>query len=454
FVSGTPLYMAPEQAMGAEADQRSDLFSLGAVLYEMCAGQPPFAGDSALAILRQIADEKHRPLREVNPAIPEWLAHTIDRLLAKKPADRIPSAAQLAELFDFEWALMKTSSEDVPTVCQVAAKRRATRNRWIAGAVGAVFLSLGLLGGKFLANRPAQSNEPVSSAEPVAVLGANAGTVWSVAFDPAGTTAAMAVEDGLVRLWDLSTETITSKFEAHRGVVWVARFSHGGELLATAGDDGLVKLWDPAQAAAVKTFEHPNAVRGLALTHDDRTLFAGDRGGGLRAWSLDADEPFLEAQQPGAIYSVALSPDDATLATAGSEKVVRLWNAKTLAQKLTLDGHAGQVYAMSFNHDGRRLASAGWDKTVRIWDVGSGQLAKSWAGHDGDIWAVAYSPDGAKLATGGHDGAIKLWNAETGELLATLLGHRFPVHTLAFNRDGTRLASGGRDGAMRIWAME
>ncbi len=146
FVSGTPLYMAPEQAMGEQTDHRSDLFSLGAILYEMCAGQPPFDGNSALAILKQIAEAKHRPLRELNPEVPDWLALTIDRLLAKKPADRIQSAAMLAELLDFQWALMKTTSEDLPTVCKIEARRRARRNLWIAIGVGATFLAAGLLG--------------------------------------------------------------------------------------------------------------------------------------------------------------------------------------------------------------------------------------------------------------------------------------------------------------------
>ena len=453
FVSGTPLYMAPEQVMGQEADQRSDLFSLGAVLYEMCAGRPPFTADSALLVLRQVVEEKHRPLRELNPLIPDWLSLTIDRLLAKKPADRIPSAAQLAELLDYEWALMKTSSEDVPTVCQVEAKKRAKRNRWIAGVVGVTFLGLGLFGGTFLARDDRPIDAAVSSAEPIATLKANAGTVWSVAFDPASELVAMAVEDGSVRLWDLPTTNVKTTFEAHRGIVWGTQFSRSGELFATAGDDGLVKLWSPSQPAALKTFKHPNAVRGLALAHDDQTLFAGSRDGTLRVWSIDADEPLLEAQQPGAIYAVAISPDDGTLATAGSEKIVRLWNANTLTQKIPLEGHTGPVNSLSFNHDGKRLASAGWDRTVRIWDVASGQLVKSWPGHDGDIWAIAYSPDGSKLATGGLDGAVKLWNADTGELLATYLGHKV-VHVLAFNRDGTRLASGGRDGAVRIWRIE
>lgn len=455
FVSGTPLYMAPEQAMGEEADSRSDLFSLGAIMYEMCAGQPPFQGNSALAILKQIAETKHRPLHELNPAVPDWLAYAIDKLLAKKPADRIQSATHLAELLDFQWALMQTTSEDVPTVCQIEHERRIRRNRWIAAGIGAVFLSLGLVGGIFLANRPAAQATASSSAEPVAVLSANAGTVWSLAFDRSSKMLAMAAEDGSVRLWDVPTKSVSATFDAHKGIIWSMRFSRDeGEWLATAGDDALIKLWKTSQSEPFKVFKHDNAVRGLAVSHDDKTLYAGDRDGGLRVWSVDSDESLKSAQQSKAIYTVAISPNDETLATAGSDKVIRLWNAKTLTQKLVLEGHAGQINGLAFNHDGSRLASVGWDKTVRIWDAGSGQVVKTWDGRSDDIWSVAYSPDGTRLATGGHDGAVKVWNAETGELLASYLGHKIAIHTVVFNQDGTLLASGGRDGAVRIWKVK
>jgi WD40 repeat protein len=456
FVSGTPLYMAPEQALGEQPDPRSDLFSLGAVMYEMAAGHPPFAGSSALAILKQIADVEHRPLREVNPAAPDWLAETIDRLLEKKPEDRIQSAALLAELLEFQWALLKTTSDDVPTVCQIEERKQTVRNRWIAGTVAVAFLALGLAAGSFFANRGGSSAPaiaPVSSAEPLAVLSANAGTVWSVSFDPSGKTVAMGVEDGSVRLWDLESTSIKATFPAHRGTVWVAQFSPDGELFASAGDDSLIKLWKPMQPEAFRTLEHSNAIRSVAFGHDGKTLFAGVRDGHLRVWPLDGTEPLAEAQHQGSVYTVAVSPDDETLASAGNDKIVRLWNAKTLTPKLPLEGHTGPVYALSFHPDGKRLASVGWDKTVRIWDAVSGQLIKSWKGHEGDVWAGTYSPDGTKLATGGHDGAVKLWDAETGELLATYLGHKLAVHAVAFNHDGTLLASGGRDGTARIWKI-
>ncbi len=457
FVSGTPLYMSPEQAMGEETDHRTDIFSLGAVLYEMCAGEPPFPGNSSLAILKQIVEVKHRPLRELNPAVPEWLAETIDRLLAKKKDSRIQTAAHLAELFEFQWALMKTTSEDVPTVCQIEYEKERRRNMWIAAAIGTTFLALGLLGGIYLSGRGDGDAIPAavaSGVKPTAVLSANSGAVWSVSFDPHSDTIAMAVEDGAVRLWDWPNGAIKSTINAHRGNIWSAKYSPDGKTLATAGDDGLIKLWDPAQPEPLRTFTHRNAVRGLAYSPDGRALFAGDREGNLRLWSLDADQPVAETQQPGTVYTVAVSPDGETLATGGNDKVVRLWNAKTLTQKLPLEGHSGPVYGVAFAPNGKRVASAGWDKTVRVWDAGSGTLAKSWHGHDGDIWGVAYSPDGKKLATGGTDGALKLWDPESGELLETYLGHKTGIHTTAFNHDGSLIASGGRDGAVRIWKVE
>ncbi len=466
FVTGTPLYMAPEQAEGEEADPRSDLFSLGAILYEMSVGQPPFKGNSALAILRQIAETKPQPIRELNPAIPSWLADTIEQLLEKKPERRIQSAALLAELFEYEWALMKTTSDEVPTVCQDELRAIHTRHRRITMAIGAAFLLFGVLGGMFFAKRPATptvvtapatplSETPVSAAEPVAVLRANAGTVWSVAFNPTSDTVAMAVEDGSVRLWDWSSQRVKSTIQAHRGVVWSTLYSSNGERLVTAGDDGLIKLWKTSEKEPVQTFEHPNAVRGLTLAHDGKSLYAGVRDGRVRVWSLEnPGQPVAEMQETGAIYSVALSPDDETLATAGSDKTIHLLNAKTLTPKLPLEGHTGPVYGLAFDPEGRRLASVGWDKSVRVWDTGNGQILQSWEGHEGDIWAVAFSPDGKTLATGGHDGAVKLWDASTGTRKATYLGHKTAIHTVVFNREGTLLASGGRDGAVRIWKLE
>ena len=98
FIAGTPLYMAPEQAAGEPIDVRADLFSLGSVLYELCTGRPAFRAPTTVAVIKRVCDETPRPIREVNPEIPAPLCRLIDRLHAKKPADRPASAMEVADL--------------------------------------------------------------------------------------------------------------------------------------------------------------------------------------------------------------------------------------------------------------------------------------------------------------------------------------------------------------------
>ncbi len=99
-VTGTPQYMSPEQSRGESIDARSDLFSLGSVLYAMCAGRPPFRAETTLAVLRRITDTQPRPIREINPAVPEWLERIVGRLHDKLPEQRFTSANEVAELLE------------------------------------------------------------------------------------------------------------------------------------------------------------------------------------------------------------------------------------------------------------------------------------------------------------------------------------------------------------------
>ena len=98
-VAGTPPFISPEQAEGKRVDQRTDLFSLGSVLYNMCTGLVPFRADSTIATLRRVCDGQHCPVRELNPDTPEWLAEIVDRLLQKDPDDRFQTVREVRGTF-------------------------------------------------------------------------------------------------------------------------------------------------------------------------------------------------------------------------------------------------------------------------------------------------------------------------------------------------------------------
>src|SRR5262249_6768621 len=98
MVAGTPLYMAPEQIEGETLDHRADLFSLGSVVYTMCTGRPPFRAPNTLAVLRRVAEDTPRPIRDIIPEVPVWLCDLIACLHAKKPEDRFGSAREVADL--------------------------------------------------------------------------------------------------------------------------------------------------------------------------------------------------------------------------------------------------------------------------------------------------------------------------------------------------------------------
>jgi serine/threonine protein kinase len=142
-VAGTPMYMAPEQARGEALDHRADLFSLGSVLYVMCTGRPPFRAASALAVLKRVAEDEPRPIREVIPEVPEWLCRVVAKLHAKDPADRFQSARDVADvLADCEAQLQRHGAlrdfSRIPGGQSPPPWRR--RRAWLAGALALLLL--------------------------------------------------------------------------------------------------------------------------------------------------------------------------------------------------------------------------------------------------------------------------------------------------------------------------
>lgn len=128
-IAGTPQYMSPEQARGSSVDARSDLFSLGSVLYFLCTGHPPFRSDNSYAILRLITDEEPRAIREINPDIPAWLCSIVQKLMAKSTVDRYGSASEVADILE---ACLAHVSSPLKNSLPALVSRPSWRFRWNA----------------------------------------------------------------------------------------------------------------------------------------------------------------------------------------------------------------------------------------------------------------------------------------------------------------------------------
>jgi urea transport system substrate-binding protein len=177
-VLGTPSYMAPEQALGYPVDARSDLFSLGVVLYRLGVGEFPFRGSTLAAVLLATTLEKPRPMRELNPDLPPALDDLVMRLLEKDPAARPASAAEVADaLRTAEDRLASGSVSSAPPapgrVGRVAPDRAGARppsltatlrRRWLAGVGLALLIGAVVLGGWALTRPARQGGGPGSVA--------------------------------------------------------------------------------------------------------------------------------------------------------------------------------------------------------------------------------------------------------------------------------------------------
>ena len=163
-VVGTPLYMSPEQARGGAIDPRSDLFSLGSVLYEMASGRPSFRAGSSMAVLRRVADDDPRPVREVAPETPAWLAAIVARLQAKRPADRFQTATEVAELLE---ACLAQHGRGGAVRLPAGPSRRRLAGR-VAFSVALLSAGLALATGRLATTAPPVPDSPVPADRPAA----------------------------------------------------------------------------------------------------------------------------------------------------------------------------------------------------------------------------------------------------------------------------------------------
>ena len=287
-----------------------------------------------------------------------------------------------------------------------------------------------------------------------------------------GSRLAFAGDDGIIRIWDGATRHELRAIEAAHderkiipqfGLIRSLAWNPDGTRLASAGLDGAIRGWDVATSREVFALPaHHRGVWCVAWSPDGTSLAAGSQDGTIRiAGDLEGtptvrffqahENPNGNAAKREGVRAVAWSPQGDRLASAGWDKLVKIWDPARGAELIRMEGHKYQVMGVSWSPDGQRLASASGDFLVMTWDAATGQRLQTMRGHNDFVDAVKWSPDGSRLASAGLDNAVRIWDSRTGQEALVLRGNAGMFHDLSWNSDGARLAAACSDGQVWIW---
>jgi WD40 repeat protein len=498
-VLGTPAYMSPEQAAGqaAELGPATDIYALGAILYELLTNQPPFR-DAPREILNRL-DRGERPLRPrlLARGIPPALEAIAWKAMAPLPGDRYPATHALADDLERYLADEAVSAQVEPLVQRLA--RFVRRRQAVVAAVlallltGVVALSISTL----LVSRAQHETSQALSKEATAKLEAQierksalealhtsrvaaanlafdrgqtlgdrgdtgAGMLWMIRgleYAPADEKPLRQAMLASLALWRGQLNTLQARFEPRlgtkRGSLNAAAFLHGGQSVFVTGELPAAWICDAATGRQVgDPLAHTAAVKVAAVSADGNLAITGCADGTVRLWDLISRATLHPPwKHEGAVTAVAFHPDGSIVATAGFDRTAKLWSVATGEQVGETMHHAKAARALAFHPDGKVLL-AGADFQILRWDALTGLEAGQPMEHTSHIVALACSPDGHLVLSGDMAFGAQLWDFEQGLHVAPPLAHPDGARCVAFHPSGRIVASGGGGGFAQLWDVK
>jgi serine/threonine protein kinase len=506
---GTPAYMSPEQAeMSASGiDTRSDIYSLGILLYELLTGTTPF---DAKALLQAGLDEIRRIIREQEPMRPSTrLSTMLESELTTTAQQRQANPPKLIHLVrgDLDWIVMKALEKDrsrrydtanglamdvqrfladEPIAARPPSgvyrfQKLVRRHKLVFAAASAVVVSLifGLVlftwqWRKAVVAREETTREAVAEAQAreraeqaLGLMEIQKAEEYFNADNPSTALAYLArvlrqnPKNGTVaaRVFSSLTKQVLiiplADPLTHTDAVYSARFSPGARRIVTASADGTAQLWDVKTGEPLTApLRHSAAVWSADFSPDGRRVATASEDKTARVWDADTGKPLTPPlEHSGSVGYVWFSPDGERLVTGTWEPDwrMRIWDSKSGRPLIEPIAEVHRLRCLPFSMDGRRFVTPWSTNSVVVWDALTGAKLVGPLAHDNFVWAAEFSPDGQRILTTSHDGMARIWDAATGQPLVQPLNNGGPLWLARFSPDGQRVLTVCNDMTIQFW---
>ncbi|GEM_PF-2898912 len=301
-----------------------------------------------------------------------------------------------------------------------------------------------------------------SNGRPLLTLSGHQATVTDCTYSPDGQFILSASHDRTLKLWDAYVGQQRFTLSGHTDKVSACAYSLDGQRLLSASADGTLKVWDAnletlkakllLSPCMAQTTAGKYAIHSCNYSPDGHTIVTASDDGLLKVWDAHSEQNLLTLNgHDRAVHSCVYSPDGAHILSASWDGTLKIWYSDNGQELLTLSEHTAAIEGCAYSPDGQRIISASEDGTLKVWDVASGQCLLTLSGHEAVVLGCSYSPDGERILSASGDHTLKVWDANSGQEIFTLHGHTAPVHRQAYSPDGQFIVSASDDHTLRVW---